>query len=53
MSGEQGLVPAPAASSTRKYLRDDGSWQDVIGLTQLAIAPSVTQLEIFKQQNFI
>lgn len=51
--GEQGLVPRPAVGQQNFYLRGDGNWADVVATVQTAIASSVTQLEIYKQQNFI
>lgn len=53
VGGEQGLVPAPAASSTRKYLRDDGTWVDAVALAVAQATPNSTYNEIFKQQQFV
>jgi hypothetical protein len=43
MSGTPGEVPAPPASKTRQFLRDDG-WQD--------ITSAFPALEVFKAFNF-
>jgi hypothetical protein len=51
LGGEMGFVPAPAASSTRKYLRDDGTWSDPVAAA--VAATNGGALELFKQQQFI
>ena len=38
-SGSHGLVPAPAAGDNEKFLRGDGTWQDIPVETNLIIIP--------------
>ena len=51
-AGIHGLVPAPPASKTRQFLRDDGTWQDVVGQAVAQAANSNTGLAVFNALNF-
>lgn len=50
LAGQEGLVPAPGVGSTRKYLRDDGEWVDVVA--EAGAAANATSIEVFKALNF-